>query len=163
MLSIFGYTLIAVTMVYAVPFGCNEDDQCSSGYFCEQATHLCRECLRCRDLGRNEPHTFGTNSNCIRSGIECGLCFDGLVYYDGNIDAKCVPTKELNNMTIQIYILSIAILISIVTVIMFIRVLRNTSFLQITYSSVTRLSSPNYNKMETEVPSTNTLSTSCKN
>ncbi|CAG9791912.1 unnamed protein product [Diatraea saccharalis] len=77
-------------MIYGQPSACNDDVECSSGFYCEKVVHACHECLRCEELKRESPVP---QEICVKSVVECGACIKG--YVEGlRLDRACILLSE---------------------------------------------------------------------
>lgn len=73
------FITLVVAVVQSQPVPCLEDTQCPDNFFCKVPTHVCRECLDCRELNRSLPLNLKAPNKCVKTEEDCGPCVEGFV------------------------------------------------------------------------------------
>ncbi|CAB3224977.1 unnamed protein product [Arctia plantaginis] len=121
--------MLLCSLVGAKPLSCQEDAQCSEGYYCETQDKICYQCLQCEDLNRLMPLLYAFES-CIKSVHDCGPCFEGFInIYEEQAEGMCVSPDRLDNEQSKLfcfYIWMTAAIAGSLIVFIFIYVIWNT-------------------------------------
>ncbi|XP_012547370.2 uncharacterized protein LOC101736142 isoform X1 [Bombyx mori] len=133
--------LMSLTYVSPQPVRCQEDTQCSSGYYCEIALNICRECINCEELKR-EPSTRFPPNTCIKSVVDCGTCKKGLVLdHDADISGECVrPDDREESAVLPPYVWALIVIGLLLFVVIVFYLLRHRDMFKVLASARTSAS-----------------------